>query len=139
MWRGACLLGCLLLTFAAVDFETEQNKSDAELPTLALENFSSTIRTQIQEASRDALAHPDDSGATGRLGMVLQTYGLFEEAALCYRRAMRLAAADFRWAYYLGTVKAAEGHCDAASGALRSALRGKPEYVPAQLQLANCL
>jgi tetratricopeptide (TPR) repeat protein len=139
MWRGLRLLWFLLSTFAAVDLRAAQNRAVPDLPSLALENFSPGIRNQIQEASADARTHPDDSAATGRLGMVLQTYGLLDEAALCYRRAIRLAPSDFRWAYYLGRVEASQGHCDEAKGTLRSALRGKPDYVPAQLQLANCM
>jgi protein O-mannosyl-transferase len=138
MWRGSCLLCYLLLTFPAFD-QAAQKRSVSDLPRLTLENFSPGIRKQIQEASAGALAHPDASAPSGRLGMVLQTYSLFKEAALCYRRAIRLAPSDFRWAYYLGTVEASQGNCDEATRTLRSALRRNPEYVPAQLLLANCL
>ena len=130
------LLCLLLLTFAAIDLRAAQSRAVPDLPSLALENFSPGIRNQIQEASADALSHPDDPAATGRLGMVLQTYGLLNEAALCYRRAMRLALSDFRWAYYLGRVEASQGYCNEATTTLRSALSEKPDYVPAQLQLA---
>ena len=106
---------------------------------LALDDFSSGIRGQIQEAYAEARAHPDDDTANGRLGMILQTYGFLQEAAACYRRAIRLAPSTFRWAYYLVTIETADGHCDAAFATLRSAPRAASEYVPAQLRLANCL
>ena len=37
--------------------------------------------------------------------MILQAYGLFEEAAVCYRRATQLEPTVLRWAYYLDSSK----------------------------------
>ena len=138
MGRGLCLC-CVVLTLAAAGVGAAQNGSVSDLPSLKLENFSPAIRTQIQQAYADTRAHPDDAEASGRLGMVLQTYNLFKEADASYRRAMRLAPSDFRWPYYLGRVAASQGHCHEAVDTLRSALRWNPGYVPARLQLANCL
>jgi tetratricopeptide (TPR) repeat protein len=101
--------------------------------------FLAGIRGQIQEAYADVRAHPDDATANGRLGMILQTYGLLQEAEVCYRRAIRLEPSTFRWAYYLAAIESDGGHCDAAFATLRRSLRVAPDYVPAQLRLANCL
>jgi tetratricopeptide (TPR) repeat protein len=130
---------CLMLAVASVDLGASQNLRVPELPSLSVDNFSPQIRDQIQKAYADAGAHPRDDSASGRLGMVLETYGLLQEAAVCYRRAHALAPSDFRWAYYLGTVEASRGQCDVGSASLRTALRINPDYVPAQLQLGNCL
>ena len=129
-------LGTLILSCYSVQ---AQPQSIPELPPSTLDNFSAGVRDQIQVAYADARAHVNDSAATGRLGMVFHTYGLFQEAALFYGRATRLAPAAFRWAYYLGLVEAAQGHCDEAASILRKAVRLDPDYVPAQLQLADCL
>jgi tetratricopeptide (TPR) repeat protein len=109
-----------------------------ELPSATLEKFSPRLREQIQEAYSDARAHLGDASSTGRLGMVFQAYGLWQEAAVSYRRAIRLAPSIFQWTYYLGTVEASEGHCDEAATTFRSALHLDPNYLPAQLRLANC-
>lgn len=110
-----------------------------DLPLVALDDFSPAVRGQIQEAYADVRAHPDNDAAIGRLGMTFQTYGLFQEAAAYYRRASRFSPSTFRWAYYLGMVESTSGHCDAAAATFRLALQVAPAYVPAQLQLANCL
>ena len=110
-----------------------------DLPPVSFDDFSSAIRGQIQEAYADARAHPGAAAACGRLGMILQTYGLLQEAAVCYRRARWLSPSTFRWAYYLATVESADGHCDAAAATLRGAPRVAPDYVPAKLRLATCL
>jgi tetratricopeptide (TPR) repeat protein len=110
-----------------------------ELPDSTFHNFSPDVRDQIQVAYADARAHLNDGEANGRLGMVFHTYGLFQDAAVFYKRATRLAPSSFRWSYYLGVAEAAEGHCDQAASTLRTAVRLDPNYVPAQLQLASCL
>src|SRR5216683_3096775 len=137
MRKTLCLLQTLLL--AACSVGAQEAPARPDLSPLSLDDFSSAIRGQIQEAYADARAHPGDDSAYGRLGMILQTYGLFQEAAVCYRRARWLAPSTFRWAYYLATVESADGHCEAAAATLRVAPRVAPDYVPAKLRLATCL
>ncbi len=132
------LISCQALILAWYAAGTQNSPAMRELPPLVLDDVSPGVRDQIQEAYANARAHLNDD-AIGRLGMVLQTYGLFKEAAMCYRRASQLAPSTFRWAYYLGVVETEEGDCDAAASAFRMALRIDPSYVPAQLRLANCL
>jgi tetratricopeptide (TPR) repeat protein len=138
MWKAQRLVfwGTLILTCYRVEVRSQ---SIPELPRSTLVNVSPGIRDQIQGAYANARAHVNDSDASGRVGMVFQSYGLFEQAALFYGRAARLAPAAFRWAYYLGVVEAAQGHCDKAASTLRAAVSLDTNYVPAQLQLANCL
>ncbi len=137
MRKASCLIQTLIL--AACSAGAQEPPAMPDLPLPALDDFSVAVRGQIQQAYADVRARPDDDTAIGRLGMILQTYGLFQEAAICYRRAGRLAPSTLRWAYYLGTVESAGGHCDAAAATLRIAPRVAPGYVPAQLLLANCL
>lgn len=133
------LLFLALLVMASSANASQGNSSVPELPRLTLENFSPGIREQIEDAYLLARGHAEDADASGRLGMVLQTYGLLQEAAFCYRRAMQLEPNSFQWAYYLGAVEADQGSCDTATSTLRLALRIDPNYVPAKLRLANCL
>jgi tetratricopeptide (TPR) repeat protein len=134
----SCLFCCLALSLGVAVNDTQEPTIPA-LPIVDVDNFSPGIRKQIEEAYADALAHLDDDAASGRLGMVLQSYGLFKDAAISYRRASLLAPRTFRWFYYLGKVEASGGHCNVASASLRLALEIKPDDVPAQLQLADCL
>src|SRR5713226_654248 len=137
MRKALCLIQTLIL--AACSVGAQEAPAIPDLSPLSLDDFSSAVRGQIQEAYADARAHPGDDTAYGRLGMILQTYGLLQEAAVCYRRARWLAPSAFRWAYYLAIVESANGHCDAAAATLRRAPRVAPDYVPAKLRLATCL
>ena len=116
-----------------------QQASAQELPPPNLQSLSPPVRQQIEEAYAEARQHPRDADASGRLGMVLQTYGLNQEAALAYQRASHLAPSAFRWTYYLGQVQAVAGHCESAAISFQAALLLNPTYVPAQLRLADCL
>jgi len=135
-------LGLLFLpfvAFAAFTFAAQSRSTVPELPRLTLDSFSPGIKEQIEEAYSFAQSHAEDAGASGRLGMVLQTYGLLQEAGICYRRAMQLERNSFQWTYYLGSVEADQGRCDSATSTLRLALRIDPNYAPAKLRLANCM
>ena len=127
------------LALASSTFAAQSRSAIPELPGVTLDNFSPGIRKQIDEAYSFARSHADDAGASGKLGMVLQTYGLLQEAAVCFRRAMQLEPNSFPWTYYLGAVQADQGLCDTATSTLRLALRIDPGYFPAKLRLANCL
>lgn len=133
------LLFLPFLAFALSTLAAQSHSEVAELPRLTLDNFSPGIREQIDEAYSFARSHAGDPRASGRLGMILQTYGLLQEAEACYRRAVQLESNSFRWAYYLGAVEADQGRCDTAASTLRLALRIDASYVPAKLRLANCL
>src|SRR5207244_4473351 len=63
----------------------------------------------------------------------------FEAAATCYLRAHRLDPQSFRWAYYLGWQRAADGRHAEAVAALRDALQRDRDYLPARLKLAESL
>ena len=139
MRKALYLIFCQALILAWHTVGAQKSPAIPELPLLVLDNVAPAVRDQIQEAYANARANLNDEGAIGRLGMVLQTYGLLKEAAVCYRRASQLAPSTFRWVYYLGVVEAGEGRCDAAASTLRMALRLDPTYVPAQLRLADCL
>lgn len=139
MRKAPCLTLFVLLASASSGFGAQGNSSVPELPRLTLDNFSPATRDQIDDAYTNARHHPEDSGASGRLGMVLQAYGLLQEAEVCYRRAAQLEPDSFEWTYYLGAVEADQGRCDAATSTLRLTLRIDPSYVPAKLRLANCL
>ena len=137
MRKALWLIQTLIL--AVCGARAQNSPATPDLPPLALDDFSSVVRGQIQQAYADVRARPDDDTANGRLGMILQTYGLFQEAAVFYRRAGQLAPSVFRWDYYLATVESVGGHCDQSAVTLRRALRVAPDYVPAQLHLANCM
>jgi tetratricopeptide (TPR) repeat protein len=139
MCRAGYSIFFLVLAFSSCIWGIQETDTIPKLPRLTLDHFSPAIRDQIDEADSYASSHPRDASASGRLGMILQAYGLFEEATMCYRRAAQLEPKVFRWMYYLGLVQADQGRCEQATSTLRLALRIDSDYVAAKLRLANCL
>ena len=116
-----------------------QTQSLPDLPQIAFDNFGPGIREQVRKAYEEARRNPRDANAVGRLGMVLQTYEDHELAALCYQRARGLAPNEFQWVYLLGACQIALGKHHEAVATLREAVQRKPDYLAAQLKLADSL
>jgi len=116
-----------------------QSNSSPDLPQLIFDNFAPTIREQVKKAYDDAQKNSRDASAVGRLGMVLHTYDQHEMAESCYKRALQLEPDSFQWLYYLGTVQAILGKQTEAAATLAKAVRLNPNYLPAQLKLAESL
>ena len=104
-----------------------------------MEQFTPAVRERMQQALDAVEARPRDPQANGRWGMVLHAHGQHQAAAVAYQRAHLLDTGKFDWLYFLGVVQAADGSYDQAAATLRRALRKRPDYVPAQLKLAECL
>jgi tetratricopeptide (TPR) repeat protein len=124
---------------AALCLQIAGAESIPDLPQLNIGNFLPAIRQQVQQAETASRANPDDGDASGTLGMILDAYEQYESAAICYRRAHLLDPGSFRWLFHLGWVQAAQGKHQDAVLTLGQALRLKPDYMPAQLKLADSL
>jgi tetratricopeptide (TPR) repeat protein len=112
---------------------------DRDLPRLALETFPPSTRALVAQAYARAEQAPRDAAAVGELGMLLHAYDQYASAEVCYRRAHELDPRSFQWAYGLAVVQASRGqHVDAVAS-FRQALRLDPEYLPAQVRLAESL
>jgi tetratricopeptide (TPR) repeat protein len=109
------------------------------LPQVKTTNLFPVVLKQLQEAYQFAHAHPMDPAANGKLGMTLDTYELYTLAEVCYIRAHQLDPKSFDWAYDLGYVLLKEGQYTRAVDALRDALKLRPGYLPARLNLADSL
>ena len=110
------------------------------LPQVIPDVFPISIRKKVRQAYVTALAHPENGGANGELGMLLQASNKSDERAeICYRRAHLFEPTSFRWAYYLGVVQAHRGNFKDAAGTFREALRLDPTYLPALSKLGESL
>ncbi|MFB3923398.1 MAG: tetratricopeptide repeat protein [Terriglobia bacterium] len=111
-----------------------------ELPSVVPDSFPSSVREKVREAFAGAVDHPHDPVAVGKLGMILHAYQSNDHRAeICYLRARALDPKSFRWAYYLGSVQAAQGEHAAAVRTFRDALKLDPGNLPAQLKLGDSL
>ena len=103
------------------------------------EEFEPAIGEQIRSAYEQALQNIRDAELVGRLGMILQCYGKYEPAEICYRRACGLTPHTFRWVYYLGNIEAWLGKSQDAVNHVREALKIDETYTPARVRLGQLL
>ena len=131
----------MIVAVAAATFrmQTAAGPRVPELPRLSVENFQPVVRDQLQQAYSAAQTNRQNAEASGNLGMILETYEQYEAAAVCYRRAHALDPRSFRWLFYLGWAQATLGQHNDAAITLTEALRLEPDYVSAQLKLAESL
>lgn len=98
-----------------------------------------TLDPRLQQAYAKVLEFPNDAEANGRLAMTFHAFDQFELAAVFYQRSDLLQSGTFRWPYYLGVVRGAEGKTSEAIGILRKARTVDPDYLPARVRLAELL
>ncbi len=116
-----------------------QSPSLPEMPQLNITVFPPETRKQVQQAYDAAHEHPNDAGAVGKLGMLLDLYDQTRDAILCYQRAHELDPHSFRWPYYWGSILVEKKMNEEAVRVLTSALHLRPDYLPARLKLAEAI
>ena len=107
------------------------------IPALEPEVFPEAVREQLRSAVTAVEAAPADVQANADLAMVAHAYRQYGAAEALYERAAKLDPASFRWLYYLGVVRAQQGHSEAALEALAAAKAIDADYPPLQLRLAE--
>ncbi len=82
---------------------------------------------------------PRNERAQSNLGAALALRGLFDEALVCYRKALEIKP-DFAEAHYnLGVALARRGQVDEAIAHYRQVLKIKPDFADAHNNLGNAL
>ena len=109
------------------------------LPVVDTAQFLPAVRQPIEAGFAEATGRPDDSGANGRLGMVLHANDQFAAARVCYERASILDPKRFDWVYYLGVAQLVDGKSAEAAITLRRSLGLRPNWLPAEVKLAQAL
>lgn len=129
----------MVLRFLAPQAFASNGDTVPQLPRFSFAHFEANARPALQAAYQEALQHPEDAAAAGRLGMLLQAYEDFPSAELCYRRAHGLDPDSFSWPYLLGVVLQASGKNEESIGYLRQALTRNPTYSAAEIRLGDAL
>ena len=97
------------------------------------------LEPKLQQAYAKVLEFPNDVEANARLAMTFHAFDQFELSAVFYQRSDLLQSGTFRWPYYLGVVRGAEGKTSEAISILRKATTVDPNYLPARVRLAELL
>ena len=130
----------LICSLAVCAYAQDAKPGDRpELAQVNTANFLPAIRVQIEQAEQEAKAHPRDAQAAGALAMTLHAYQQYDAAARAYSRAHLLDPRNFDWLYLFGAVQMELGAFDAAVKLFQSALRLRPDDLPANLRLAQSL
>ena len=125
----ALIFLCLLLAQPAT----------SALPSLAFDSFPPAARQLIEPAARAAAEKPSDAAAVGAFGRALHAWEQWSSAHEVYARAAALAPRAFEWRYLDAVVlQRLARHADAVTR-LREALSLAPDFLPAQVKLAELL
>jgi tetratricopeptide (TPR) repeat protein len=133
--RLALALGCAVQSSSG----SRQMTAVPGVPRVTFDSFPAAVLEQVRKSYDAATANPSDAEASGKLAMLLDIYDRKDLAAICYQRAHLLAPTSFRWLYYLGSLQVSQGKKAEAAATLRAALKLDPDYLPAQLKLAEDL
>jgi tetratricopeptide (TPR) repeat protein len=109
------------------------------LPSLSLGEYPDEARAAVAPAYDAAVRQPMDAVVVGALGRTLQAWLEFDAAHQTYLRAQSLAETVFDWPYLDAVVLQRLARHDEAAGQLRRALKLTPDYLPAQVRLADSL
>jgi tetratricopeptide (TPR) repeat protein len=109
------------------------------LPELPLAAYPDRTRQAVAPLYEAAKARPTDAAAAGALGRELQAWNQLEDAHAAYQRAKALATKAFEWTYLDAIVLGQLARHEEAVGEFERALAISPDYVPAQIKLADGL
>jgi tetratricopeptide (TPR) repeat protein len=138
MWTRISLLPAIVLALGSPGL-IAQTPGLPEIPQVNIAKFPPETQEQVQQAYDASRGHPHDASAAGKLGMLLDLYHRPEAAILCYQRAHKLNPRSFKWLYYWGSLLLNRKKRDEAVPVLISGLQLRPDYLPAELKLAEAL
>ncbi|MBK5291588.1 MAG: tetratricopeptide repeat protein [Acidobacteriia bacterium] len=129
----------LPVVVAALVFVFAACRKLPDIPVVQTASMPEEVRRQIEESRRQAGQQPNDARQVGRLGMILHSYELIDQATACYQRAGELDKKEARWPYYLGLIRQQQKRHREAVPFLRRAAELSPQVAAIQLRLADSL
>lgn len=110
----------------------------ARPPTPDLSALPEALRIRVAEAEARAGRRFGAVQGLGELARLYHANGFLDEAARCYDALETLEPNEPRWPHLHATILAGFGEIEPALELWRRTLRLAPDYVPAQLRIADC-
>jgi tetratricopeptide (TPR) repeat protein len=126
------ILVCVIL----IAWRFKERKALPDYP--AFETVHPAVIKQVRDAGRRAWIYPSADNI-GRLGMVYNANGFYDEAGWCYRMASALSGEEWIWDYYIGYIDAETGESASAAESLGRVIEKNPGNKHASLYLADAL
>ena len=149
--RVLVLTFSLLLIRALGSLETfchaqDEAHTSMEVPRPSLDSFEPAARDRI-EAVRRTVADLVAGGAPAPklaegfsfLGHLYHAFDLLDAAEVCYSNAHRGAPDDYRWLYFRGLIRHAQGRLEEARGDYETVIGLEPELYAVRIRLGRLL
>lgn len=121
-----CLAGLLFVLKFLVDLPYR-----SELPEIPdLEGSPAPLTEQIIKASKKTRRNPTAENL-GMAGMVYHSSAFYDQAARCYKLAVRKNKSEWIWTYYLGYLNTEMGESDSAIDNFRNVIKIDPKIYQA--------
>lgn len=140
--KAALLLSVVVLTLSGAGCGRDATPAAPLVPVPkpgleALDEDAQALVEARQRSFEEATRAGPRADAYGELGRQYFAFEFRDAALACFENAVRLAPAEFRWRYYLGTLLQERGELDRAADELRRASELAPDDLPARLHLAR--
>jgi tetratricopeptide (TPR) repeat protein len=137
MRRTALIIATGAAIGAAVVLFVNTTTSGPSLP--GLDQKPARLQEEIREAYRLAQRGPDDAAVLGRWAMTLHANAFYEAAMHAYQRTRETDRGNPRLCYSFAILNQDTGNRDQQIALLNETVSAAPDYVPAQLRLADAL
>jgi len=109
-----------------------------DLPEPDLSEMEPQVAERLAAAREALLAQRQSAELWGELGGLYDAHGLLDLAETCYRRAIELDPAEFRWNYLLAVVREISGaEIDEVKALFERAAELRPDYAQIDLRLGD--
>jgi tetratricopeptide (TPR) repeat protein len=125
----------LFVLFAAIAFSLAPEVEPAVVLPEGLDRLDPAVRELVLARSAEARADPGSARAHGRLGLAYEANLLWEEARLCFARAVALSPEDPGWRLHLAVARRETGDAPGALEALEELVAAAPSLAAAWQRL----
>lgn len=105
--------------------------------TVDLDMVHEELRTQIEDATEQAISRKSVEEAIQRLSRLYHANGFLQEAIGCYEALLLLEPDEARWKHLLASIFSTYGYADDAESLWLETIIEVPDYIPARIRLGD--